>query len=297
MVWNKGLKGVQIAWNKGKKCDWVTKRNLEDNPSKKPKVKEKISKHHIDYYKTHKNPFAGKKHKKSSKIKIGLANKGRLVGDKNPSKRLEVRIKIQEKKKEWWRKIRKTEKYELFCEKLRKNKTRAKKISNALSGVPKSEESTEKRRKILKDGYANGVYKIWCEGHTKENDKRLQISGLKSSKAKKEFFKKYPEKHPNRIMAKKKGKVYISKPQRKLFEFIKKRFNDAELEFTIRTEEGVRFADIGIPSLFIDFEYNGYYKHFTPDGIKKDMKRTREISNSGWGVIVFEPEDLGLRKN
>lgn len=29
--WNKGKKGVQVAWNKGKPAPWTTKRNLERN--------------------------------------------------------------------------------------------------------------------------------------------------------------------------------------------------------------------------------------------------------------------------
>lgn len=155
-TWNKNKKGLQKAWNKNKKCDWVVKRNLEDNPSKRPEVKKKIREHHKKYY------------------------------------------------------------------------------------------------------------------------------------------KQYPEKHPNRILAKQNK---LSKPQKKLFLLIKKIFPDAKLNYPVRTIESVRFADIGSPSSFIDFEYNGYYKHFTPDGIKEDVKRTKEISNSGWGVIVFEPEDLGLEKN
>jgi len=44
------------------------------------------------------NPNFGKKITEEHKMKISKANKGRLAGDKNPSKRLEVRVKISKAK-------------------------------------------------------------------------------------------------------------------------------------------------------------------------------------------------------
>lgn len=43
-----------------------------------------------------KSPRYGKSHTEETKKKIGIGNKGKLVGDKNPSKRLDVREKLIE---------------------------------------------------------------------------------------------------------------------------------------------------------------------------------------------------------
>lgn len=46
-----------------------------------------------------KHPLYGKKHSKETKEKISNANKGKLIGDNNPSKRQEVREKISKNRK------------------------------------------------------------------------------------------------------------------------------------------------------------------------------------------------------
>ncbi|MEX0597064.1 MAG: NUMOD3 domain-containing DNA-binding protein [Candidatus Paceibacterota bacterium] len=43
-----------------------------------------------------KHPMYGKHHSEETKNKIGKSNKGKLLGDKNPSKRIEVRKKISQ---------------------------------------------------------------------------------------------------------------------------------------------------------------------------------------------------------
>jgi hypothetical protein len=87
--------------------------------------------------------------------------------------------------------------------------------------------------------------------------------------------------------------VRISYPQQELYLFLKQLFPDATLEYSIKTEKAYRFADIGIPSLKIDFEYDGYSgKHgHNPE---YDKRRDLELANLGW--ITFRVNYQILKK-
>lgn len=118
--------------------------------------------------------------------------------------------------------------------------------------------------------------------HTEETKERL-------SRNKKELFKKYPEKHINNIIRKRYGLQknkkggFISEAQIKLYKLIKSQlFKDAKLNYPIKTEESLYFADIGIPSKKLDIKYDSRYWHL--DELKDD-ERDVAIIRSGWLVV------------
>jgi len=69
---------------------------------------------------------------------------------------------------------------------------------------------------------------------------------------------------------------------------IKIKFPDAQLNYPIKTKEGLYFADIGIPSQNLDIEYDGEYWH----NKEKDEKRDTNITNSGWKVVRLKDKDV-----
>lgn len=163
------------------------------------------------------------------------------------------------------------------------------KISSANSG--KKKPWLSKRNIIHKKGQIpwnkgkKGVQAPWNKG------KKLGKNPEHSLRMKK-FYRKHPEKHLNRIVLSKKGRGYISAPQRKLFKIIKNRFPDAELEYPIKTKDTIRFADIGIPSLNIDIEYDEEFWHKDKD----DSKRDNELKAVGWSTIRITNEEVDMVK-
>lgn len=101
----------------------------------------------------------------------------------------------------------------------------------------------------------------------------------KIKKGKRQFYKLHPEKHPNRIMGKKK---FVSKPQLELYLLIKSKYSDAELEYPIQTNQSIRFADIAIPSLKLDIEYDGIFWHINK---QLDKIRDKQLTKAGWKTI------------
>lgn len=81
--WNKGLKGAQIAWNKG--LILGPGKSLGPVPKER---KRKISNSVKEWYKTHSHPFQGKTHTEESRKKMSSRLKGREVWNKGISKRV-----------------------------------------------------------------------------------------------------------------------------------------------------------------------------------------------------------------
>ena len=118
----------------------------------------------------------------------------------------------------------------------------------------------------------------WSSGLTKETDKRL---------------KKISE---NPVLLKNieiahKHITRISKPQKELFEILKQKFFDAQLEYPVKTNKSTRFADIGVPSMKFDFEYDGFTA-FSRHNLIDDRKRDEELSEVGWATFRINKEIL-----
>lgn len=125
---------------------------------------------------------------------------------------------------------------------------------------------------------------------------KIKISEKNKSKNKENQFWKFRNpNHPNLIRTQfKKGIAYpytrISKPQIELYKIVKLLHPDAKLNFSIITKKTVRYADIGIPSIKMDIEYNAPYWH---QDHEKDWKREQELKEVGWSVFIVE-DDKGL---
>ena len=157
-------------------------------------------------------------------------------------------------------------------------------------------KANEKTRQLVKEGKwilqkQNRNFEPWSKGLTKyEHSGLMKIS--KSKLGDNNPVRKYPEKHPNRIMAKnqKFGRGYISKGQWELFHKIKERFPDAEINFRIRVKDYVYFVDVAIPSLSLVVEYDGGYWHKKPE---EDKRRQKRIESLGLKLIrVTDKDDL-----
>jgi very-short-patch-repair endonuclease len=85
----------------------------------------------------------------------------------------------------------------------------------------------------------------------------------------------------------------VSFPQRKLYLFLKETFADATLEYYIKTAISYRFADVGIPSLKLDFEYDGFFE-LGKHNKESDQKRDLELSDIGWKTIRINKDSLKL---
>lgn len=77
-----------------------------------------------------------------------------------------------------------------------------------------------------------------------------------------------------------------SYPQNKMYEIIKKYFSSARLNYYVKTNTK-RFLDVAIPELMIDFEYNGKI-HLMKSVQENDKKRTKELKNLGWNLIIID---------
>jgi hypothetical protein len=151
----------------------------------------------------------------------------------------------------------------------------------------------------------------WNKGLTKKSDPRIADYGYKVSlsfkdnkrerdkerwinEGKKSLEKCRTTEHQR--IAGKKGfavllnkfkKSYVSLNQRRLFEYVKSFFNEAELEYSVsRTEKGrTLFLDVAVPSKMMDFEYDGQNWHSSKERIERDRERDIFLSLIGWKII------------
>ncbi len=134
---------------------------------------------------------------------------------------------------------------------------------------------------------------LFGRGHREETKAHI-------SRIKKEFFIQHPEKHINQLIVKnykeqknKKG-GYISRKQIEIYEILKEDFKDAQLNYPLKTKAGLYFADVGIPSLQLNLEYDSSYWH--QDNVK-DLKRDTNIKATGWNVIRIKEEQIKQLKS
>lgn len=158
--------------------------------------------------------------------------------------------------------------------------------------------TTETKLKISRIRIDNGLAKgknnpLFGKGHSTETKAHI-------SRIKKEFFIQHPEKHINQLIVKnykeqknKKG-GYISRKQIEIYEILKEDFHDAQLNYPIKTKAGLYFADVGIPSLKLNLEYDSSYWH--QDELK-DLKRDTNIKAAGWNVIRIKEEHIKQLKS
>lgn len=127
-----------------------------------------------------------------------------------------------------------------------------------------------------------------------EEQSRNQRRGLytpqvikKSTESRQQYWREHPREHPNYLMGK---KGFVSKGQMSVFYAVRRMFPSAELEYPIRTKHSVRYADVAVPSLKVDVEYDGGNWH-NPE---RDEKGDRELTEVGWSVIHISDRG-GLR--
>lgn len=75
--------------------------------------------------------------------------------------------------------------------------------------------------------------------------------------------------------------------QKALFKIVKKYFPSVKYNYLVRTSHTKRFLDVAIPELKLDFEYNGKC-HLLKSVIENDRRRTKELVELGWRIIVFD---------
>lgn len=79
----------------------------------------------------------------------------------------------------------------------------------------------------------------------------------------------------------------ISKGQRLLFEKVKELYPTAVLEYPIDAPGKKYYLDIAVPSLKLDFEYDGFYWHSFPEAKVRDAKRDMYLKELGWKVFRY----------
>ena len=84
-----------------------------------------------------------------------------------------------------------------------------------------------------------------------------------------------------------------SKPQLKLFKFIKKTYPLAELNFPIKIYDGKYYSlDVAVPELKINFEYDEPFWHSHFNGSEtKDFFRDENLIERGWCVVRIKGKE------
>ena len=104
------------------------------------------------------------------------------------------------------------------------------------------------------------------------------------SERKRKSLQENPDSHPSRLTGGMgKSKTRASFPQMKLLEIIRQYVPEAELNFPVNTGATMRYLDVAIVDLKIDFEYDGEYWH----AMRQDTDRQRdiELQKCGWKVV------------
>lgn len=188
----------------------------------------------------------------------------------------------------------------------KRNKQRSINTKKSLSKIDMTKTSKQKRdaskrvTQLYKEypEIKEKIRKIVKEGYKKYPERRINMS-----KIKKEWAKNNKEHYIKMVLNSRKSqaqqtikgtKGFISKPQLELYNLIKQKYPEAELEYPIRTKHSVRFADIGIPSLKLDIEYDGIFWHTNK---QLDDLRDKHLAEVSWKTIRFNKNNIQVQLN
>ena len=198
---------------------------------------------------------------------------------------------------EWRKAVSKTQKGCKRSEEFKRKRSEAQKklwqnpeyrehMSKALS-KPRRPFSEETKKRMSQSQW---IKKLIARGlpHPQKGKPNLKYRGennpakrpevrAKISQKKKEELKHHPERWLNAKLARL-GKA--TKPQLQLFNIVRQKFPDAQLNYRIPNTR--RFADIGIPSEKLDIEFDGEYWHKDKDA---DAIRDKEIVSARWAIL------------
>ena len=199
-------------------------------------------------------PKKGFKHSMETKLKMSLAKKGKMP-------------KNIDKIKGWNKGLTKYISKSMM-------RISEKNIENNRLGVcgnkgfKHTEETKDKMRKSNKTKF------LW------KNPKYREMMSVKH----KEFYKKYPEKHPNRIVASNNRMTFIEKQiETVLLEIGLKNKIDFEHNYRILSY----FPDFTIFNKKLIIECDGQYWHSSKEAKQRDKKRQLVIENLGYKFIRF----------
>lgn len=228
----------------------------------------------------------GKHLSKESRAKLSLANKGKHLSLATEYKNGHIPwSKGRKFSKEHKDKISKGNKGKIMSIESRKKMSLAqkgkklsietrKKISlNNARGMLGKHPSLETRKKMSLAQLKVRGRIPWNKGLTKKDDVRIKKFSDDMINGRSLFVRSYI-------------KHGYSKKQIELFNFLKKFFPQAQLEyhFKISPEKFYRL-DIAIPDLKIDFEYDGTYWHSIGDAPIRDFFRDENLIERGWCVV------------
>lgn len=159
-----------------------------------------------------------------------------------------------------------------------------------IAKVPEFMEKMVKTR-IKTDNYGIGIPKLGTSIKLKNKPKSPSHCKHISQAAKRSYqvnpkrreaCKKRGTETMSKLMSR---KQFVSFPQRTMFAILKKYFPDAILEYKVKVNKNHnRFLDVAIPSLKLDFEYDGFIHTYLTTK-ENDNKRDKELNNLGWKTI------------
>lgn len=143
----------------------------------------------------------------------------------------------------------------------------------------KGKRRTAEHKLIISEATKKGMhepnaYKRLCAGRKRYSQTKEHKTKFAERTSK--LWKEHPEKHPNYNM------VNVSKNQLRVFEKVKAVFEEAVLEYPIKSEGKNLFIDIALPVQKVAIEYDGGYWH--KDKLKEET-RDKRLNLLGWTVI------------
>jgi|SRR3989344_1009352 len=170
-----------------------------------------------------------------------------------------------------------------------KAKEKIKKLSKSAKNrkITWGNEISKALKKYYEECNLNG-YKIVRKGKPKTYEQRQKLSKI---------HKEYLKQHPEELERLKKIQYPggITKTERKFLNFLREKFKENE-EFFFDKQDitGKTFyrPDFQFPKQNIIIELDGYYKHFTTEGFKKDKIREFYLKKAGWKIYRFNYYDI-----